>query len=269
MPYSRRSPAKAGARSPAVTPLRLDVNGFFSPMIGSWGLAPADLEAIEPRLRGVLESIRTRRERGEFPFHDLAYDEAGAAECSRLADELAADFDTMIVLGIGGSALGIKAVLDAVPAFVRPRRMDVHVADNVDPSSFSALLDGVDLARTCFKVISKSGGTSETLAHFLVVRERLAAVVGGEQWPRHIVVTTDPEKGPKLSVNADRQGATGTGASLRRRSHDARRTDRRRAPARSDASSDAHRTNSIFAPAMTSTTASSLRSVNGAAWLAP
>jgi len=165
-------------------------------MIGAYGLAPEALDSIEPRLRGVLEGIRSRRERGELPFHDLPYDEEGAAECSRLADELAAEFDTMIVLGIGGSALGTKAVLDAVPASLRPRRMDVHVADNVDPSSFSDLLGRVDLARTCFNVISKSGGTSETLAQFLVVRERLAAAVGEEQWPRHVVVTTDPEKGP-------------------------------------------------------------------------
>jgi len=165
-------------------------------MIGAYGLAPEALEALEPRLRGVLEGIRERREQGELPFHDLPYDEAGAAECSRLAEELAAEFDTMIVLGIGGSALGTKAVLDAVPLTLRPRRMAVHVADNVDPTSFSALLASVNLARTCFNVISKSGGTSETLAQLLVVRERLVATVGEQRWPRHIVVTTDPEKGP-------------------------------------------------------------------------
>ena len=82
----------------------------------------------------------------------------------RLADELAGEFDTMVVLGIGGSALGTKAVLDAVPASIRPRRMAVHVADNVDPTSFGALLGSLDPARTCFNVISKSGGTSWTLS---------------------------------------------------------------------------------------------------------
>lgn len=183
-------------RPSAVAPLRLDVNGFFSHSIGSYGLDPDALASIEPRVRGVLERIRKRREAGELPFHDLPYDEAGAAECSRLGSELAGEFDTMIVLGIGGSALGTKAVLDAVPASVRPRRMAVHVADNVDPTSFSALLAGVDLTRTCFNVISKSGGTSETLAQFLVVRDRLARAVGEDRWPRHVVVTTDPDKGP-------------------------------------------------------------------------
>jgi glucose-6-phosphate isomerase len=196
MTSSRDSSSGAASRPSSVLPLRLDVNGFFSHMIGSFGLALSDFEAITPRLAGVLEGIRSRREQGELPFFDLPYDEAGAAACRRLADELASEFDHMIVLGIGGSALGTKAVLDAVPASVRPRRMAVHVADNVDPSTFTALLDGVDLRRTCFNVISKSGGTSETLAQFLVVRERLAAAVGEVAWPRHIVVTTDPEKGP-------------------------------------------------------------------------
>ncbi|MFN2374911.1 MAG: glucose-6-phosphate isomerase [Candidatus Binatia bacterium] len=192
---SHRTGAVASTRTGAVSPIRLDVNGFFSHMIGAYGLAPEILEAVEPRLRLVLEQVRSRREAGELPFHDLPYDEVGAAECKRLADELAAEFDTMIVLGIGGSALGTKAVLDAVSPALRPRRMSVHVADNVDPSSFTALLASVDLRRTCFNVISKSGGTSETLAQFLVVRERLAAAVGEKNWPRHVVVTTDPEKG--------------------------------------------------------------------------
>jgi glucose-6-phosphate isomerase len=196
MDASQNTPAAVGSRSSSVLPISLDVNGFFTHMVGSFGLSVSDFEAITERLRGVLEEIRSKRDKGELPFHDLPYDQAGAAECSRLADELAAEFDTMIVLGIGGSALGTKAVLDAVPPSVRPRRMAVHVADNVDPSSFTALLDSVDLGRTCFNVISKSGGTSETLAQFLVVRERLAALVGEDSWPRHVVVTTDPEKGP-------------------------------------------------------------------------
>ena len=196
MPAPSSTPASgARSRQSGVAPVHLDVNGFFSHMIGSYGLEPETLEAIFPRLRGVLESIRERREAGELAFHELPYDVAGAKECARLADEIAGEFDTLIVLGIGGSALGTKAVLDALPTAVRARRMDVHVADNVDPTSFQALLDSVDLASTCFNVISKSGGTSETLAQYLVVRERLTAAVGAK-WTRHIVVTTDPEKGP-------------------------------------------------------------------------
>lgn len=186
----------APSEMPDVSPVRLDANGFFSHMIGAWGLEPSDLESIEPRLRAVLDSISERREAGELPFHDLPYDQTGAAECQRLGDELSCEFDTLVVLGIGGSALGTKAVLDGVSATLRPRRMAVHVMDNVDPSSFGQLLDSIDLSRTCFNVISKSGGTSETIAQFLVVRERLAAAVGEANWSRHFVITTDPENGP-------------------------------------------------------------------------
>lgn len=190
------SSPQAPARPESLAPVRLDVNGFFSHMIGAHGLEASAVDAFLPRVAEVLASIAARRDAGELPFHDLPYDLDGAAECRRLADELAAEFDTMIVLGIGGSALGTKAVLDAVPPSRRPRRMAVHVADNVDPTSFGALLDSVDLRRTVFNVISKSGGTSETLAQLLVVRERLATAVGEANWPRHVVVTTDPDKGP-------------------------------------------------------------------------
>src|SRR6187455_1605238 len=104
--------SRPSTRASDVEPVRLDVNGFFSHMIGTYGLAPETLEAISPRVGEALESIRVRRSKGELAFHDLPYDDAGAAECARLADEIAGEFDTLIVLGIGGSALGTKAVLD-------------------------------------------------------------------------------------------------------------------------------------------------------------
>src|SRR3990170_216568 len=51
----------------------------------------------------------------------------------------------------------------------------LHVLDNVDPETIAALLDRLPLARTLFIVTSKSGGTAETMAQFLIVHDRLLA----------------------------------------------------------------------------------------------
>ncbi len=107
----------------------------------------------------------------------------------------------VVVLGIGGSALGPIALRTALrpPGWntLDERRRDgkprLHVLDNIDPVTIAALLDRLELARSLFLVVSKSGGTAETMAQFLVVRERLQKA----KLPLsdHLVIVTDPTKG--------------------------------------------------------------------------
>ena len=67
--------------------------------------------------------------------------------------------------------------------------------DNVDPDETASLLDLLDLKRTLVNVVSKSGTTAETMAGYLVVRDRLEAAVGAAALKDHLVFTTDPDKG--------------------------------------------------------------------------
>jgi glucose-6-phosphate isomerase len=110
-------------------------------------------------------------------------------------------FDDIIVLGIGGSALGPIALRTALlkPAWntldknARVNQPRLHVLDNVDPNTIASLLDRIPLGRALFIVTSKSGGTAETMAQYLIVRERLKARVGDVK--QHLVFITDPTKG--------------------------------------------------------------------------
>jgi glucose-6-phosphate isomerase len=105
------------------------------------------------------------------------------------------------VLGIGGSALGATALRTALlprdwnarTLEAREGRPRFHVLDNIDPRSVRGLLGLVDLKRTRFVVISKSGSTAETMSQYLAVR---AALTGAGLYPpNHLVFVTDPEKG--------------------------------------------------------------------------
>jgi glucose-6-phosphate isomerase len=115
----------------------------------------------------------------------------------------------VVVLGIGGSALGPIALRTALlsPAWNvlsaanRDGRPRLHVLDNVDPATMSSLLDRVDLGATLFIVTSKSGGTAETMAQYLVVRGRLEAA--GRPVRDHILFITDPDKGALRRIARD------------------------------------------------------------------
>jgi len=187
----------------SVPALTLDVNGFFDHMAGGSGLRREDVDALAPRLAATLKTLGKRRAAGDLPFYGLPYDHGSVSEVDELAGELRERFDTLVVLGIGGSALGTRAAVEAAASVGRAGGARVVVLDNVDPATIAAVLDGVDLEKTAFNVISKSGQTAETMAQFLVIRDRLLRTIGAAHYRDHLVVTTDREQGTLRSIAND------------------------------------------------------------------
>jgi glucose-6-phosphate isomerase len=125
-------------------------------------------------------------------FADLPADGGGADACAALAGEVSGRFSDLVVLGIGGSSLGARALVTALGG---RRRMRLHFPDNADPASFGALIDGLDLGGTAWVTITKSGGTAETLSQHFVLRERVLAAHGEAGYRERCIAITDPEKG--------------------------------------------------------------------------
>jgi glucose-6-phosphate isomerase len=171
--------------------VRLDVNGIMSEAIGDEGFGRGEVDALARRAEELAEGLRERREAGELPFLDLHKRQDLLKAVTELAADVREEADTFVVLGIGGSALGTRTILNAIGT----DRIPVHVADNVDPWSFGALLDTLDLSRTTFNVISKSGETAETMSQFLILRDRLLRALGAIEYKKHMIITTAPEGG--------------------------------------------------------------------------
>lgn len=104
-------------------------------------------------------------------------------------NEIRENFDTFVVLGIGGSALGVKFLKDAfVDNIYKNVKTKVYVCDNIDSDSFISLLNNLNLKSTCFNVITKSGTTSETLVQMMIVVNRYNEI--DEDFSKHLVITT-------------------------------------------------------------------------------
>lgn len=98
-------------------------------------------------------------------------------------------YKNFVVLGIGGSALGVSMLENTfVSSIHKKSKTKVYVCDNIDGDSFVSLLDSLDLKKTMFNVITKSGGTSETLSQMLIVLERLKK--RKLDISKHIIITT-------------------------------------------------------------------------------
>lgn len=181
--------------------VRVDLTGVLAETIGpTHGISQGDWRTIEPELERVADEIRERRIQGHLEVLDLPLSADGLAEIRETAARCRS-VRNFVILGIGGSALGARAIFDAcLPAFhnlvpddrrIAPR---LFVAENVDPDTLSSLLDVAPPQDSVYNVISKSGTTVETLAQFLVVWEKLTKELGARAAER-VIVTTDPEKG--------------------------------------------------------------------------
>lgn len=192
--------------------LTLDVTGLCAAGIGAAGASDSDLDALAARAAAAVDVTAERRARGDIGFLELPDDRQAARACMDFARELPPEVDTMVVLGIGGSSLGPRALYSALARpmdALRPRAPGMPrrllFPDNVDPVTMRGLLEVVDPARTVFNVVTKSGGTAETAAQLLLVAEHLERALGPERARRHVVATTDPSAGA-LRATAVAQG---------------------------------------------------------------
>src|SRR5687767_4227775 len=95
--------------SRAIRELELDVTG----LVGA-GVTDTDIAAAAPRAAAAVDDTLRRRASGEIGFLDLPDDRATARACLDYARALPPEIDTMVVLGIGGSSLGPRAVYSAL-----------------------------------------------------------------------------------------------------------------------------------------------------------
>src|SRR5687767_10429039 len=162
--------------------VRLETRYVFDERLGSHGLDESRVRELEPRIRDILATLAEERRAGQHRFRELPNEKPQLAEIKQLADELRDSAENLLVLGIGGSALGNIALQTALnPStynlMTRGERRGprLFVLDNVDPVHFEAILQiaGEDWSRTVVNVISKSGETAETSAQFLIVRDRM------------------------------------------------------------------------------------------------
>ena len=175
---------------------------FRDALDGEHGLPREHLVELTRRFAGIRQEVEKRRAAGEYGFYGLVDQGPTVKAIKTFAEGLGQAHDHVLVLGIGGSALGAKALLNALrrPGWNEwddegreffPR---LTVLENVDPTSVAAALERIDPRRVLVNVISKSGGTAETMAQYLVVRTWLEKALG-EAAHRHLVFTTDPSRG--------------------------------------------------------------------------
>jgi len=190
-------------------PLHLDYTNMMAGQLpGGAGITPEQWALGASRFATAHARVLAQHAAGTLGFIDLPTDEDALAATLAVARRYGGQVDDVLLLGIGGSALGPMALRSAL----RPPHWNelsveqrdgwprLHMLDNVDPASISAMLSRLSLSRTLVLVVSKSGGTVETMAQYLIVRAALDVALGEVQARTRLLFVTDPEVGALRAV---------------------------------------------------------------------
>ena len=188
--------------------MRVDFNYMMEEFTGAGrGIAKSALESKRGAAIAAHKAVELKRGKGWLEWMSSPYDQGEVVkEINAMAADIREKNDYFVVLGIGGSALGPSAVQKALnhihyndlPKAKRPGPI-FYVEDNIDPERMQALLDVIDIKKTVFNVISKSGNTSETMSQFLIVKKLLEDALGADA-KDHIICTTSQRSGSLLPI---------------------------------------------------------------------
>ena len=151
--------------------IELNFSNMMEEVIGAGGLSKKILEDFKEKVEEAHKQIQDRSW-PELAFMDLPFQDI--SEIKKIARAVRKNSKNLIILGIGGSALGPRALLEALSPFHNLKKgIKVFIYDNVDPRTLDQILSLVDLKRTSINVISKSGSTAETAAFFMILWDEM------------------------------------------------------------------------------------------------
>ncbi len=182
--------------------VKLNYNNVMFAKVGKHGIKREELEQMRQLAKQARAKVEASRGADMQGWMDSPYNQAEAVgRIVETAAKVRNECENFVVLGIGGSALGAIAVFNALKHLYYnelPREMRkgprFYVIDNVDPERMNALFDIIDVSKTVFNVITKSGATSETMSQYLIITDLLKRKLG-DKASRHIIATTSSNKG--------------------------------------------------------------------------
>lgn len=162
------------------------------------GIDEAKIRSYQDKIEKADNALKEKRRAGELGFMELPYQDT--KKLLNYIRDVRTKYKNFVLLGIGGSALGNIAIHQALnhpyynilPAEKRKNSPRMFFMDNIDPDLFYSMLETIDIKKTLFNVVTKSGSTPETISQFMIIFNIISKK---GNLKKNLVITTDKEKG--------------------------------------------------------------------------
>lgn len=166
--------------------LSLDLSNLYTihKNNSSLSLSKTDILSIKNKHLYYTDKVNSRQQ----GFTELPFDLKNLSKIQAFAKGVHGKYDTIVILGIGGSILGPKCILDCL--YNQKSKIKVICVDNIDPYKIAEIDSDLNYSKTLFLVQTKSGSTPETIAQYAFFKDKIekhSLVLN-----RHLVFVTDP-----------------------------------------------------------------------------
>jgi glucose-6-phosphate isomerase len=174
-----------------------EIDGCFADRVGEGGLTREAYSGAIERAGQALKALREAATQRTLPLLAVPAMRDDLVAAGSIAQRLRNGGTDIVIFGIGGSSLGAQALAQlkgyGTPAFaIRSDQPRIHFLESPDPETFRAVFAQLPLATTRFVVISKSGGTAETLAQMLAAMDAVYASRGASDLAQQFVAVCEP-----------------------------------------------------------------------------
>ena len=181
-------------------PFEQNIDGCFEDQIGEGGLSRTAYASALAETEEALGWLREMHATGGLPLLHVPARDDDFAALEEISGRLLDNTTDLFVLGTGGSSLGAQALAQLSGWGTQAHAQKgarIHFLDNLDASTMTAALTNCDLRTTRFLVVSKSGGTIETIMQLLAAMSAIETAGGGKYMKQHFAVLTEPAKDGK------------------------------------------------------------------------
>ncbi|MGB3977109.1 MAG: glucose-6-phosphate isomerase [bacterium] len=180
--------------------IKLDFTNVMAKQIGSDnGITDKELNALKTSSQSIIQECTERFEKGEIGFMKLPFNTSAIDEVIAFSAKHKNEWDNLVVIGIGGSSLGLTMIFDALchpyHNYLDPELRNfsprLFVIDNIDPEALTGLKTIIDPAKTLITIITKSGETVETWGNYF----QYLSIFNHEMSANQVVAITDSDSG--------------------------------------------------------------------------
>ncbi|PCI33357.1 MAG: glucose-6-phosphate isomerase [Alphaproteobacteria bacterium] len=155
-------------------------------------------KAVKEVLSGLYKDLKTGSKKRQFlnSYLQLPGERKDLTDIRATADRILKKFSDVVVLGTGGSSLGAQMLVALMGQKIQVPNggARLHFSDNLGPHTMQQLFNELDLSKTHFLVISKSGGTAETIAQMLACFSNILTLVGEKNIREYFTIIVQPGK---------------------------------------------------------------------------
>ncbi len=182
-----------------------DIGNAFDKIVGENGASTADFDTAHREAEKAIAALHAYKKNNSWPVLNIAEREDDLAQIESAAKRITEHYDTLVVVGMGASSRGGRTLvaLTENPFSHMSGKTKIHFIDNIDPYTFDQLVGALDFKKTMFLIISKSGGTAETLAQLLVLLKEVEKRLGKNAIKNHFIFIAEPGKNALRTIGEE------------------------------------------------------------------